>query len=44
VREFVEVLHDQAALQQGASLEDPNRFAKRVTDLLTRAAETAAAG
>ena len=44
VREYIEVLHDQAALQQGASLEDPNTFARRVTDLLTRAAEGAAAG
>ncbi len=44
VRDFIEVLHDQAALQQGAALEDPNAFARRVTDLLTRAAETAAAG
>jgi molecular chaperone HtpG len=44
VREYIEVLFDQAALQQGATLEDPNRFAKRVTELLTRAAESAAAG
>jgi molecular chaperone HtpG len=43
VREYIEVLFDQAALQQGATLEDPNRFAKRVTELLTRAAESAAA-
>jgi molecular chaperone HtpG len=42
VHEFVEVLFDQAALQQGATLEDPNRFAKRVTELLTKAAESAA--
>ncbi len=44
VRDFVEVLHDQAALQQGATLDDPNGFAKRVTDLLTKAAESAAVG
>ena len=43
VQEYLEVLHDQAALQQGATLSDPNGFAKRVTDLLTRAAEGAAA-
>lgn len=42
VREFIEVLFDQAALQQGATLDDPNRFARRVTDLLTKAAESAA--
>ena len=44
VREFIEVLHDQAALQHGATLEDPNLFAKRITNLLTMAAESALAG
>lgn len=38
VTEWVELLHDQALLTEGSALEDPNRFAKRMTALLTQVA------
>ncbi|HEX8699034.1 MAG TPA: molecular chaperone HtpG [Myxococcaceae bacterium] len=38
VAEWVELLHDQALLTEGSTLEDPNRFAKRMTGLLTQLA------
>jgi molecular chaperone HtpG len=41
VSEWVELLHDQALLTEGSTLEDPNRFAKRMTALLTQLAATA---
>ena len=41
VREWIEVLYDQALLTEGRRVEDPNRFAKRVTDLLASAAAAA---
>jgi molecular chaperone HtpG len=41
LREWVETLYDQALLTEGGSLEDPNRFARRLTALLTEAAKRA---
>jgi len=41
VTEWVELLHDQALLTEGSPLEDPNRFAKRMTALLTQLAAQA---
>jgi molecular chaperone HtpG len=38
VSEWTEMLYDQALLTEGGHLEDPNRFARRVTELLTKAA------
>ncbi|WP_224247211.1 molecular chaperone HtpG [Hyalangium gracile] len=38
VTEWIELLHDQALLTEGSPLEDPNRFAKRMTALLTQLA------
>ncbi|MDY7232076.1 molecular chaperone HtpG [Hyalangium rubrum] len=38
VAEWIELLHDQALLTEGSTLEDPNRFAKRMTGLLTQLA------
>jgi molecular chaperone HtpG len=35
--DFIEVLYEQALLTEGSTLEDPNRFAKRVTELLAAA-------
>jgi molecular chaperone HtpG len=40
IHDWIEVLHDQALLTEGSSLEDPNRFAKRVTALMTEAAKS----
>ncbi len=42
VSEWIELLHDQALLTEGSPLEDPNRFAKRMTALLTQVAAQAA--
>lgn len=42
VQEWVETLYDQAVLMEGGRLEDPNRFARRLTALLQHAAGTAA--
>jgi molecular chaperone HtpG len=36
--EWIELLYDQALLTEGGTLADPNRFARRMTDLLARAA------
>jgi molecular chaperone HtpG len=41
VAEWIELLHDQALLTEGSTLEDPNRFAKRMTGLLTQLAARA---
>jgi molecular chaperone HtpG len=41
VTEWVELLHDQALLTEGSTLEDPSRFAKRMTALLTQVAAMA---
>ncbi len=41
VAEWIELLHDQALLTEGSALEDPNRFAKRMTALLTQVAAQA---
>ncbi|KFE64323.1 molecular chaperone HtpG [Hyalangium minutum] len=38
VTEWIELLHDQALLTEGSPLEDPNRFARRMTALLTQVA------
>ncbi len=35
--DWVTLLYEQALLSEGSSLDDPNGFAKRVTDLLVRA-------
>ncbi len=39
--EWVELLHDQALLTEGSKIADPNRFAKRMTELLSQAASAA---
>jgi len=39
LHDWIEVLYDQALLTEGSALEDPNRFAKRVTALMTEAAK-----
>jgi molecular chaperone HtpG len=41
--EWIELLHDQALLTEGSRIADPNRFAKRMTDLLSQAAKAAVA-
>jgi molecular chaperone HtpG len=41
VAEWIELLHDQALLTEGSALEDPNRFVKRMTALLTQVAAQA---
>ncbi|HLM45900.1 MAG TPA: molecular chaperone HtpG [Myxococcaceae bacterium] len=38
VAEWVELLYDQALLTEGSSVEDPNRFARRMTALMTQVA------
>lgn len=42
VREWLELLHDQALLAEGSPIDDPAGFAKKLTRLLTRAAESEA--
>jgi molecular chaperone HtpG len=39
VREWLELLYDQALLAEGSPIEDPASFAKRLTRLLTAASE-----
>jgi molecular chaperone HtpG len=41
VTEWVEMLYDQALLTEGSSVEDPNRFARRMTALMTQVAAQA---
>jgi molecular chaperone HtpG len=41
VAEWIEMLYDQALLTEGSRIEDPNRFAKRMTSLLQQAASSA---
>jgi molecular chaperone HtpG len=36
--EWIELLHDQALLTEGSKIADPNRFARRLTELLQLAA------
>jgi molecular chaperone HtpG len=36
---FVELLYQQALLAEGSPIEDPAEFAKKLTELMTRAAE-----
>jgi molecular chaperone HtpG len=43
VTEWIELLHDQALLTEGSTISDPNRFARRMTGLLTQVAAQAAA-
>ncbi|MCY1035151.1 molecular chaperone HtpG [Corallococcus sp. BB11-1] len=42
VSEWIELLHDQALLTEGSPLSDPNRFARRMTALLTQLATSGA--
>ncbi len=42
VTEWIELLHDQALLTEGSTISDPNRFARRMTALLTQVAAQAA--
>ncbi|WP_246356909.1 molecular chaperone HtpG [Pyxidicoccus fallax] len=42
VTEWIELLHDQALLTEGSTISDPNRFARRMTALLTQVAGQAA--
>ena len=44
LREWVEVLHDQALLAEGSPIEDPHLLARRMAQLLTKAAQGGAAG
>lgn len=44
VAEWTELLFDQALLTEGSPLPDPNRFARRVTELLHRASTAAVFG
>jgi molecular chaperone HtpG len=39
VRDWLELLYDQALLAEGSPIEDPAGFAKKLTRLLTTAAE-----
>jgi molecular chaperone HtpG len=39
LKDWIEVLYDQALLTEGSALVDPNRFARRVTALMTEAAK-----
>jgi molecular chaperone HtpG len=41
LEEWIEVLYEQTLLVEGSSLEDPNRFARRVAQLLTEVAAKA---
>jgi molecular chaperone HtpG len=41
VKEWIELLHDQALLTEGGRVDDPNLFAKRVTALLSQVAANA---
>ena len=43
VAEWIEVLYDQALLTEGTPIDDPQRFARRLTTLLTQAVTSAAA-
>ncbi len=43
VAEWIEVLYDQALLTEGTPIDDPQRFARRLTALLQQAVTTAAA-
>jgi molecular chaperone HtpG len=38
MKEWVELLYDQALLTEGSSVEDPNRFVRRMTALMTQVA------
>jgi molecular chaperone HtpG len=42
--EYVETLYDQAVLMEGGRLDDPNRFARRLTSLLQEASGAAVKG
>ncbi len=42
VAEWIEVLYDQALLTEGTPIDDPQRFARRLTTLLTQAVTSAA--
>ncbi len=42
--EYVETLYDQAVLMEGGRLDDPNRFARRLTSLLQEASGAATKG
>jgi molecular chaperone HtpG len=44
VAEWVELLYDQALLTEGSSVEDPNRFARRVATLMAQVAATSGVG
>ena len=42
--EWIELLHDQALLTEGSKIADPNRFARRLTELLQLAARAVPGG
>jgi molecular chaperone HtpG len=42
VSEWIEVLYEQALLTEGTPIEDPQRFARRLTTLLQQAVTAAA--
>ncbi len=43
VKDWVEMLYDQALLSEGTPLDDPNRMARRVTQLMEQASSSALA-
>jgi molecular chaperone HtpG len=44
ITEWIEMLYDQALLTEGSPLDDPNRFARRLTALMEQAAAQAERG
>jgi len=44
IDEWIDLLYEQALIAEGSPVEDPGRFVRRVTALLTEAATRAAAG
>ncbi len=44
VTEWIEMLYDQALLSEGSPIDDPARFATRMTALLQRATTDAVSG
>ncbi|AKF08756.1 molecular chaperone HtpG [Sandaracinus amylolyticus] len=44
IDEWIELLHEQALIAEGSPIDDPGRFTKRLTSLLTEAATRAVGG
>jgi len=43
IAEWIEVLYDQALVAEGAPIEDPGGFARRITSLLAAVSKASAA-